>query len=143
GTHRRPRRRGLAERRRGTADRDPAGLGLPHRDRRTGGGSPVRLDQEAFARGMWPEGLVAALATLAVAWPLTELLRDSSWLWPAVLMVAVVALSGAVLRTLDVPPSFVALIQLLLGLAGLMLTYLRETLWRGVLPTGETLDQVG
>ncbi|MGD8200750.1 transglutaminaseTgpA domain-containing protein [Ornithinimicrobium sp. W1679] len=103
----------------------------------------MRLDQEAFARGMWPEGLVAALATLAVAWPLTELLRDNSWLWPAVLMVGVVALSGAVLRTLDVPPSVVALLQLLLGLAGLMLTYLRETLWRGLLPTGETLDQMG
>ncbi|OLT19986.1 hypothetical protein BJF81_06180 [Ornithinimicrobium sp. CNJ-824] len=103
----------------------------------------MRLDQEAFARGMWPEGLVAALATLAVAWPLTELLRDSSWLWAAVLMVAVVALTGAVLRTLDVPPSLVALAQLLLGLTGLMLTYLRETLWRGLLPTGETLDQVG
>ena len=47
-------------------------------------------------------------------------------LWAAVLMVAVVALTGAVLRTLDVPPSLVALAQLLLGLTGLMLPYLRE-----------------
>lgn len=100
-------------------------------------------DEDAFVRGMWPEGLVAALATLAVAWPLTTLLRDDGWVLHAVLMVALVAVSGAVLRTLDVPPSFVALGQLVLGLAGIAALYLRDTLWRGVVPTGDTLERVG
>lgn len=103
----------------------------------------MKLDHEAFTRGLWPEALVAALATLSVAWPLTNLLREDSWLVPAVLMVALVAITGSVLRTLDAPPTAVALGQLLLGLAVLSLTYLRETLWRGVVPTMDTLELVG
>ncbi|MFK5583919.1 transglutaminaseTgpA domain-containing protein [Serinicoccus sp. LYQ131] len=103
----------------------------------------MRPDQERFARGLWLEGLVAALATLSVAWPLTNLLREDTWVVPAVLMVALVALSGAVLRTLDVPPTAVALGQLFLGLAALAGTYLRETLWRGVVPTRDTLELMG
>lgn len=98
---------------------------------------------QAFHRGMWAEGLVAALATLAVAWPLTQLLREDTWLVPAVLMVGLVALTGAVLRTIDAPPSVVSLGQLALGLAGLMQLYLRDSLWRGFLPTSETLPLAG
>ena len=103
----------------------------------------MRLDEQAFQRGLWGEGLVAALATLAVAWPLTNLLREDHWLFPAVTMVALVAISGAVLRTIDAPPSVVALGQLTLGLGGLVAVYLRETLWRGVVPTGATLERIG
>ena len=40
----------------------------------------MKLDEEAFRRGLWPEALVAALASLAVAWPLTGLLREDTWL---------------------------------------------------------------
>ncbi|GAA5161628.1 transglutaminase [Ornithinimicrobium tianjinense] len=101
------------------------------------------MDVDAFRRGMWAEGFVAALATLAVAWPLTTLLRERSWLLPAVLLVALVAVTGAVLRTLDVPPSLVSLGQLFVGLGGLTGTYLRDTLWRGLVPTADTLDRVG
>lgn len=103
----------------------------------------MRLDREAFVRGMWPEGLVAAMAVLAVAWPLTTLLRDNTWMLPAVSMVALVAISGAIMRTLDVPPSFIALGQLLLGLVGISQLYLKATLWRGLVPTQDTLEQVG
>lgn len=105
----------------------------------------MKLDasREAFARGMWAEGLVAALATLAVAWPLTDLLRENSWITPAVLLVALVALSGAILRTLDVPPSIVSIVQLVLGLVGLTQVYLRDTLWSGFVPTGGTLALAG
>ena len=103
----------------------------------------MRLDDRAWwERGLWAEGFVAALATLAVAWPLTDLLREETWVVPAVAMVVLVALTGAVLRTLDAPPTVVALGQLLLGLAGLVVLYLRDTLWRGVVPTGATLDRV-
>ena len=99
-------------------------------------------NQDAFARGMWAEGLVAALASLAIAWPLTDLLRENSWLPPAIALVALVAISGAVLRTIDVPPSLVALGQLLLGVGGVVMVYLRETLWRGLVPTMDTLERV-
>ena len=102
-----------------------------------------RVDLDAFRRGMWAEGFVAALATMAVAWPLTTLLRERSWLLPAVLLVALVAVTGAVLRTLDVAPSLVSLGQLFVGLGGLTGTYLRDTLWRGLVPTADTLDRVG
>lgn len=110
---------------------------------RSAGGSDVLPDRDAFARGMWPEALVAALASLAVAWPLTTLLRENSWITPAITVVALVALSGAVLRTLDVPPSLVALGQLILGLATLVALFLRDTLWRGFVPTADTLERVG
>lgn len=114
----------------------------PTRTDRTGRRGPRLPGDDAFARGMWAEGLVAALATLAVAWPLTNLLREGSWMAPAVAMVVLVAVSGAVLRTLDVPPSLVALGQLVLGLVGLTAIFLRDTLWRGVVPTGDSLDRV-
>ncbi len=103
----------------------------------------MRLDQDAFSRGMWAEGLVAALATLAVAWPLTDLLREGSWLVPAFLMVGLVALTGAVLRTVDAPPSLVSLGQLVVGLVGLTQFYLRDTLRWGLVPGGATADRVG
>ena len=44
-------------------------------------------------RALWPEGLVAGLATLAVAWPLTELLRDNEWVGTAMLMIALVMMT--------------------------------------------------
>ncbi|MFK5645168.1 transglutaminaseTgpA domain-containing protein [Ornithinimicrobium sp. LYQ121] len=102
----------------------------------------MKLDEEAFRRGLWPEALVAALASLAVAWPLTGLLREDTWLLPGVLLVALVAIVGAVLRTLDVPPSFVSLGQLLLAIGGVAQLYLKDTLWRGLVPTRATLDGV-
>lgn len=106
------------------------------------GGGGGLAGHDAFARGMWPEALVAALATLAVAWPLTALLREGTWMAPAAAMVLLVAVSGGLMRTIDLPPSIVALGQLLLGLGGLVAIYLRETLWRGVLPTADTVDRV-
>ncbi|ANS78285.1 Transglutaminase-like protein [Serinicoccus hydrothermalis] len=103
----------------------------------------MRLDDRAWwERGLWAEGFVAALATLSVAWPLADLLREESWVVPSVTMVVLVALTGAVLRTVDAPPTLVALGQLAIGLAGLAALFLRDTLWRGVLPTGETLDRI-
>jgi hypothetical protein len=122
-----------------TTTTPPARTPAPEQDR-----APRRLlpDNDAFARGLWAEGFVAALATLAVAWPLTDLLRENTWIPPAIMMIALVAVSGALMRTLDVWPSLVALAQLLLGLGGLAMMYLRETLWRGLLPTTDTLERV-
>ena len=46
------------------------------------------------------EALLAALATLAVALPLTTLFSQGTWFRPAVVLVAVVALTGIGLRRL-------------------------------------------
>ncbi|MDQ3527553.1 MAG: hypothetical protein M3424_06670, partial [Actinomycetota bacterium] len=89
-------------------------------------------------RGLWPESLMAALASLAVAWPLTELLAENSWIPGAVLMVLVVATVGAGLRTIGVGPTLVVLTQLVSCALGLCWIYLTETLWY-LLPTGATL----
>ncbi|MCE0488206.1 transglutaminase family protein [Ornithinimicrobium sediminis] len=94
----------------------------------------ARFDLE---RGLWPEALVAALASLSVAWPLTTLLEQSSWVAPAVVLVAAVAVTGAVLRSVDLGPSWVSIGQLLVGVLGLGWVYLPETLWWG-LPTADS-----
>lgn len=88
-------------------------------------------------RGLWPEALVAAVASLSVAWPLTTLLQEQSWLSPAVVLVAAVALTGGVLRTVRAASSVVSLGQLAVGIFGIVAVYLPETLWFG-LPTPTT-----
>ena len=93
----------------------------------------------SLERGMWLEGLVGGLATAVVAWPITDLLRESSWLDGALLLILVVVVSGGLLRTLDVGPSVTVLLQTLLGLVVMWWRYLPETLWYG-LPTGETAE---
>src|SRR5690606_10247185 len=103
---------------------------------RGGTGVNGRLSLE---RGMWLEGLVGGLATAVVAWPITDLLRESSWLDGALLLILVVVVSGGLLRTLDVGPSVTVLLQTLLGLVVMWWRYLPETLWYG-LPTGETAE---
>lgn len=91
----------------------------------------------SLERGMWLEGLVGGLATIVVAWPIVDLLRESTWLDGALLMVLVVVASGGVLRSLDVGPSLTVLLQTLLGLVVMWWRYLPDTLWFG-LPTRDT-----
>jgi transglutaminase-like putative cysteine protease len=93
----------------------------------------------SFERGMWLEGLVGGLATIAVAWPITDLLRESSWLDGALLLILVVVVSGGLLRTLDVGPSITVLLQTLIGLVVMWWRFLPETLWYG-LPTRDTAE---
>ena len=49
------------------------------------------------------ETALCALAVVVAAWPIGTLLRDSSWTGPTLLVVALVALIGAGLRSLRVP----------------------------------------
>ncbi|MGB3830042.1 MAG: DUF3488 and transglutaminase-like domain-containing protein [Ornithinimicrobium sp.] len=100
-------------------------------------------------RGLWPEALVAALASLSVGWPLTTLLIDQSWLSNGAAAVAIIAITGACLRSLGVLPSLVAVAQLLIGTLTLSWMYLGSTLRLG-LPTpssarlaGELLAEAG
>lgn len=98
----------------------------------------MRFDVE---RGMWPESLLAAFATMTVAWPLTTLLRDNDWVGPAVLLVLAVAVVGSVLRSLDFNPTIVVLAQVITALGGVIWTYLGDTLRWVVVPWSETLGQ--
>ncbi len=93
-------------------------------------------------RGMWPEALVAALASLSVGWPLTTLLIEQSWVTNGLVAVASVSVTGATLRSLRVLPSFVAMAQLLVGILILGWMYLGSTLWFG-LPTPSSATLAG
>jgi len=91
-------------------------------------------------RGLWPETLVAALATLSVGWPLTTLLQEQSWLFNAVVAVALIALTGGLLRSLGVLPSLIVVCQLVMGVLTLCGMYLGGTLWLGF-PTADSSTQ--
>lgn len=91
-------------------------------------------------RGLWPETLVAALATLSVGWPLTTLLQEQSWLSNAVVAVALIALTGGLLRSLRVPPSLIVACQLVMGVLALCGMYLGGTLWL-IFPTADSATQ--
>lgn len=93
----------------------------------------------SYERGMWPEALMALIATVAAAWPISALLSDSEWVGPAVLIVALVAMVGGLLRGVGAPPGAVVAGQLVAALAALMGGFLRETLWYG-LPTPDTVE---
>lgn len=90
-------------------------------------------------RGLWPEALVAGLATLAVAWPITSLLRDNTWVGDAMPMIALVAALGALLRSAGTRPALVVLGQTVAALVGLCWRYFTTTLWYG-LPTTDTVS---
>ncbi len=88
-------------------------------------------------RGLWPETLVAALATMSVGWPLTTLLQDQSWLFNAVGAVALVVITGAALRSLRVLPSLIVASQVVVGALTLCGMYLQGTLWL-IFPTADS-----
>lgn len=92
-------------------------------------------------RGLWPEAGLAAFATLAVSWPLTGLLREGTWIGPAILLVLLVGLVGSLLRSLDLDPTLVVLAQAFAAAVAVGWHYLRDTLVYGVLPWTDTLDR--
>lgn len=93
-------------------------------------------------RSGWVDSVLAGLATLSVTLPLGTVLRDQAWLWQALMIVAVVALTGIVLRALNTPPVFVVLVQATFWVLTMTWIFLGHTLWWG-LPTRATLDGVG
>jgi len=88
------------------------------------------------------DALLAALATLTVALPLTSLFATAQWLGPAVLLVVVVALTGVVLRPRVLSPWLVGLAQLALVIMLSGLLFARDDLWYG-LPGRSALRTAG
>lgn len=82
--------------------------------------------------------VLAALATLAVAMPLTDLFRESAWVPPAVAGVVVIAVTGIALRALTGRAGVAILGQLVAGTAYVLATQLGATTVYGVLPTSRT-----
>ena len=92
-------------------------------------------------RSLWPEALMAAVATLTVAWPLTNLLEGGDWIGPSILLVILVAVVGSLLRSVDLDPALVVVGQALAVAAALLWRYLSDTLSFVVVPGPETLDR--
>lgn len=88
--------------------------------------------------GLGLEGILAALASLSIAWPLTTLLDGTSWWQPALAVVVVVALVGTASRTLGFLPGWTCLLQLLASVTTVMWLFLGPSLFYG-LPTQETI----
>lgn len=93
-------------------------------------------------RSAWFDALLAALATVSVALPITTVLRTNDWLWTAVVVVSAIAVAGIILRALRTPPTLVVLIQAAVWLASMLWLFLPDTLWYG-LPTTASVDVIG
>ncbi|GAA1142164.1 transglutaminaseTgpA domain-containing protein [Ornithinicoccus hortensis] len=90
-------------------------------------------------RSLWQEAAVAAVASLCVAWPVSSLLRENVWLEGALIMVLLVAVSGALLRAVGAGPTTTVLVQAVVALWAVLYRYLGDTLWY-LLPTPETIS---
>jgi hypothetical protein len=78
------------------------------------------------------DALLAGLATLSVVLPLTSLFETPDWVPPAVLLVAVVGLTGIALRTRSTSAWVVGAGQVAALLAVASLTFVRDQLWFGL-----------
>ena len=84
------------------------------------------------------EALLAALATIAVTIPVTTLFTPNTWMRPSLVLVAVVAVTGAGLRTLTSQRPLVVLGQSTALVYAAALLHGRGHLWADLVPTPET-----
>lgn len=89
------------------------------------------------------EALVAALATIAVTFPVTTLFAPDTWFRPSVVLVLVVALSGMALRRVTSQRPLVVLGQGTVLVYAAALLHGRGHLWADVVPTTETGQAFG
>ena len=89
------------------------------------------------------EALLAALATIAVTFPVTTLFAPDSWFRPSVILVLVVALSGVALRRVTAQRPLVVLGQSTALVYAAALLHGRGHLWADVVPTTETGQAFG
>ncbi|HYO20639.1 MAG TPA: DUF3488 and transglutaminase-like domain-containing protein [Dermatophilaceae bacterium] len=84
------------------------------------------------------DAILAAVATLVAAWPISTLLVEPSWVGDTVLLLVVVALSGVAARSLALRGWQVLMLQLACLVLAASAIFGRGHLWHG-LPTFETL----
>src|SRR5699024_2150612 len=87
-------------------------------------------------------GTLGAAATVVVAMPLTTLFRESAWLPGAMLGVAVVALTGMLLRSVTGRTGVTVLGQLLVTAFYVLVTQLGGTTIHLVVPTPRTAPRL-
>jgi transglutaminase-like putative cysteine protease len=92
--------------------------------------------------GRGVDAALATLATLSAAWPISTLLAQPTWLGGAILLLAVIALSGIGARSLALRSWQVLVAQLLGAVLAAGAIYGRGHLWHG-LPTFDTLRWAG
>ena len=92
-------------------------------------------------RGYAIDATLAAAATLIAAWPVSTLLQEPTWLPGAVLMLAVIALSGVGARSLGLRGWLVLVVQSGCLVLAASAVYGRDHLWHG-LPTFASLGSV-
>lgn len=86
--------------------------------------------------------LLAALATIAVAIPLSRLFEDAAWVLPAAAGVLVVGLTGILLRTAVGHTGVTILGQSVVACVYVLVTQLGGTTTLGVVPTPETATRL-
>jgi transglutaminase-like putative cysteine protease len=92
--------------------------------------------------GRTADAILAAVATLTAAWPISTLLAQPTWLRGAVLLLAVIVLSGIVARSFALRGWQVLTVQLMCSTLAASALYGQGHLWHG-LPTFETLGFAG
>lgn len=89
-------------------------------------------------KGRGLDATLAAIATLAAAWPISTLLIEPTWVGRTLLLLAVITLSGAGARSLALRGWQVLMVQLVCLILAASAIFGRGHLWHG-LPTFETL----
>jgi transglutaminase-like putative cysteine protease len=84
------------------------------------------------------DATLAAIATLATAWPISTLLIEPTWVGRTLLLVAVIALSGVGARSLALHGWQVVMVQLVCLILAASAAFGRGHLWHG-LPSFDTL----
>jgi transglutaminase-like putative cysteine protease len=92
--------------------------------------------------GRGVDATLAAIATMAAAWPVSTLLGAPTWVSRTVLLLAVIALSGVGARSLALRGWQVLMVQLVCLVLASSAAYGRGHLWHG-LPTFDTLAFAG
>ncbi len=89
-------------------------------------------------QGRGLDATLAAIATLAAAWPISTLLVEPTWVGRTLLLLAVITLSGVGARSLALRGWQVVMVQLVCLILAASAIFGRGHLWHG-LPTFETL----
>ncbi len=92
-----------------------------------------------MSRRRWRITLLAALATLSAVYPVTSLINQTDWVQPVVLVVALVAGLGLVLRGLTRSRVVVPLVQVVVVGWAILFSYAGSSFRFLLLPTTETL----
>ncbi len=97
-----------------------------------------------MSRARAADAALAAVATLAVTLPLTDLFTPTAaWVRPSLLFVALIAVTGGLLRSVTTSRPLVVAGQALVGFEAVSLVHGGGHLWLGVVPTVDTVHALG